>query len=65
VLTAMKPGNDALTALSLQFFKKRSSFHHFIAMIFDSGRDASSLLLFNENQDLTLHRHYFLKRYIA
>jgi hypothetical protein len=60
VLTAMKRGNKALNASSLQFL---SIVKRFLAssLRFLSALNASSPLLFMGKHRLTLHRHYFLK----
>jgi hypothetical protein len=55
---AMKRGNEALNASSLQFL---SSVKRFIATIFFSALIASLPLSFMEKHCLTLHRRYFLK----
>jgi hypothetical protein len=55
---AIKQGNEALSASSLQFL---SSIKCFIATIFVLALNTSSLLLFTEKPCVTLHRHYFLK----
>jgi hypothetical protein len=59
---AMKQGDEVLNVSSVQFFR---SVKRFIATIFYSALNASSLLLFKENHHLTLHRCYFLRRFIA
>jgi hypothetical protein len=58
---AMQQGDKAFIASSLQFLR---SVKRFIATIFYSALNTSSLLLFKENH-LTLNRCYFLRRFIA
>jgi hypothetical protein len=55
---AMKRGDEALNASSLQFL---SIVKRFITTIFSGAINASSLLLFMEIHRLSLHRRYFLK----
>jgi hypothetical protein len=54
---AIKKGNEALNALSLQFL---SSIKHFIAPFFFSALNALLPLLFMKKHSLTLHGRYFL-----
>jgi uncharacterized RDD family membrane protein YckC len=49
----MKRGDESLNPSSLQFLR---SLKRFIDMFFYAELNASSLLLFNENHRLTLHR---------
>jgi hypothetical protein len=55
---AMKRGDDALNASSLQFLR---SVKRFIATNFYLELNASSPFFYIENRRLTLHRRYFLK----
>jgi hypothetical protein len=58
---AMKRGDEALNASSLQFL---SSVKHFIASslrFFLSVKRLIAVIFFMENHRLTLHRRYFLK----
>jgi hypothetical protein len=58
----MKRCDEALIASSFKFLR---SVKHFIATVLFPGLNASSPLLFKENHRFTLHRRYFLKRFIA
>jgi hypothetical protein len=56
---AMKRGDEVFNGSSLQFLR---SFKRFIASIFYSALNASSLLIFKKNCCLTLYRRCFFKQ---
>jgi hypothetical protein len=56
---AMKQGDEAFNASSLQFLK---SVKRFIASIFYSALNASSPLILKKNRRLALYHRYFLKQ---
>jgi hypothetical protein len=55
----MKQGNEAFNDSSLQFLR---SVKRFIASIFYSALNASSLLILKKNHCLTLYRRSFFKQ---
>jgi triacylglycerol esterase/lipase EstA (alpha/beta hydrolase family) len=55
---AMKQGNEALNASSLQYFR---SVKHFIATNFTHQLMLHGHSFFKEDHRLMLHRHFFLK----
>jgi hypothetical protein len=58
---AMKRGDEALNASSLQFLRSIKRFIASLLQFFYSALNASSPLLFKETHRLMLHRRYFLK----
>ncbi len=58
---ALKRGDEALNASSLQFLSIVKRFITSLLQFFISALNASSPLIFMEAHRLTLHRRYFLK----